>query len=222
MWEPVVINNTNYLIKFKHSSQIYLYLSNLKEIWVEQLSQSDLTNRFQELNPLFDSTQLEEGELIQYITSMLQNINDATSIILTENNHVNIELKSKFLESSIRFKLDMEKGDDVMYFNEFTLPLIQSVQYLEMRQKKLFELLEKKDKEIEEHVLENGEITRKVLVTKKFDRDNIMDVVPKDILVSVFGKSKQFFEVFSKNYGVMKFNVKKEGEPVRKKLKTVQ
>ncbi|KAK4880880.1 hypothetical protein RN001_004199 [Aquatica leii] len=222
MWEPVVINNTNYLIKFKHSSQIYLYLSNLKEIWVEQLSQSDLTNRFQELNPLFDSTQLEEGELIQYITSMLQNINDATSIILTENNHVNIELKSKFLESSIRFKLDMEKGDDVMYFNEFTLPLIQSVQYLEMRQKKLFELLEKKDKEIEEHVLENGEITRKVLVTKKFDRDNIMDVVPKDILVGVFGKSKQFFEVFSKNYGVMKFNVKKEGEPVRKKLKTVQ
>lgn len=37
---------------------------------------------------------------------------------------------------------------------------MQSVQYLEVRQKKLFDLLEKKDREIQEHQLEGGEISR--------------------------------------------------------------
>lgn len=44
--------------------------------------------------------------------------------------------------------------------------MLQSVQYLEMRERKLFELLEKKDKEIQEHELLGSQISRrKIYIT---------------------------------------------------------
>ncbi|KAF5280126.1 hypothetical protein FQR65_LT15075 [Abscondita terminalis] len=206
MWEPLVINNRNYLLKCKSGLLVEVFITNFKEIWVERLSQEDILNRFQQLNPLFDCTDLERLELVEYIVSMIKNVNGDVSISLIESDGITIEFTCKWLETEIKFFFNVEKGDENLYFNEFTLSLIQSVQYLEMRQKKLFELIEQKDKEILEHVLENGEITRKVLVTEKFERDNIMDGVPEELIINTFGKSKHFFNTFSQNYGAIKFN----------------
>ncbi|KAF5304346.1 hypothetical protein FQA39_LY09725 [Lamprigera yunnana] len=237
MWEPIVVNGVNYLLRFILNSEIKLFITNLTNIWIEELSQEDLVNRFQELNPLFDTTELATNELVERVMVMVKDIGN-TTITLMEADNLILDLKFKILESSVKFHFKLMRRNDNTYFNEFVLPMIQSVQYLEMRQKKLFQILEKKDKEIEEYELEKGTITRskyltclyylftsinlETLITNKFDRNNWMNDDPESLLVNVFGKSKEFYDIFSQKFGVIKFNspIKDEKEPLKKKLKT--
>ncbi|KAF2905520.1 hypothetical protein ILUMI_00653 [Ignelater luminosus] len=147
----------------------------------------------QELNPLFDVNSLTSTEIISRVESLITDVHLETNIFLsTEDDKITLELKRKFQEFYIKYKFCLLVGDENM-----------SVQYLEVRQKKLFDLIEKKDREIQEHQLEGGEISRRNLVTKKFDRNAILENAPEHLFVNVFGKSKVYLETFIKRFGTV-------------------
>uniref|UniRef100_A0A1Y1N569 Non-homologous end-joining factor 1 n=1 Tax=Photinus pyralis TaxID=7054 RepID=A0A1Y1N569_PHOPY len=217
MWTPVVINETNYLLKCVKESNITIYITDFLDMWSEELTPIQLVERFQNRNPLFDITRLTSDELIEQVTSL---INDCKSVLYTlskQSSGITLALKSAE-EFPLKFEFCLIQTDNSTFFYQFTLPAVQTVQYLEMRQKKLLELLEKKDKEIKEHILENGELTRQVVVTKEFDRESFMHDFPQDLLVNVFGKSKIFHDRFSEKFGVYKYSASAE-EWAKKKLK---
>lgn len=204
MWTPLVLNETNYLLKCLKEATINFYITDFKEMWHEELSPAELRNRFQELNPLFDTTLLTEDDLVERILSLISEPDPTILYTLTKQlDHVTLDIKS-MREFSIKYRFYLKLANYATFFAQFTLPLMQTVQYLEMRQKKLVDLLERKDKEIQEHVLENGELTRKAIVTKKFDRKTVADTSREELFVNVFGKSKIFYDTFSEKFGVRK------------------
>lgn len=48
----------------------------------------------------------------------------------------------------------------LQFCEEFTKPMIHTIQLLEKQQEKLCDIIEKKDNEIKRHNFENGEITK--------------------------------------------------------------
>lgn len=217
MWTPVVINETNYLLKYVKESNITIYITDFLDMWSEELTPIQFVERFQKGNPLFDITLLTKDELIEQVTSLINDCKSVLYTLLKQPPGITLALKSA-QEFPIKFKFHLIQTDDSTFFCQFTLPLVQTVQYLEMRQKKLLELLEKKDKEIQEHILENGELSRQAVVTKGFDRESFMHDFPGELLVNVFGKSKVFYDRFSEKFGVHKYSASVE-ECAKKKLK---
>lgn len=135
----------------------------------------------QECNPLCDVSLLEPADVVDQIASLGESVSAKTTVITRlkcekgSNDELLVELKSNNEEFSTCFQFALSKTSDeevracikvkpcrtllFQLFKEFTLPLVQTVQYLETQNTLLCELLEKKDREIEEHRLEGGEIT---------------------------------------------------------------
>lgn len=99
----------------------------------------------------------------------------------------------------------------------FTLNLINTIQYLELEQQRLHELLERKDKEIDEYRREYGEITRgtnieisyiidvncsisDVLKTEKFVKKDSGNCAEKELLLSIL-TNKETFPLLMNKYG---------------------
>lgn len=55
------------------------------------------------------------------------------------------------------------------YFKEVTIPLMLTIKEQENKTELLCNLLQTKDKEIEEHVMENGQISRSMYIINMFE-----------------------------------------------------
>lgn len=223
MWKPFLFENCNYLIKYRNERIIRIYLTDFRNLWMEEIVTDKLIERFKDLNPLFDISSLSSEAILSKIFVIIDELKSSTIITLSNiEPNVNLELKYKLGDFFIKCKFYFIQSDSSVYFNEFTLPLLQSVQYLEMRERKLFELLEKKDKEIQEHELLGSQISRQHLITKKFNRNEFMENNPNGLFVNVFLKSRAFLDNFAKNFGLIKYSTSKikiEGEIDSKKIK---
>ncbi|KAK9886332.1 hypothetical protein WA026_015844 [Henosepilachna vigintioctopunctata] len=82
------------------------------------------------------------------------------------------------------------------FFSEVTTPLINTIKYLEESQKKMSELLIKKDRELEEYKLEKGNITREDLATTPYVNNGSEDISNSSLMLNLFN---QFSEPFSYN-----------------------
>ncbi|KAJ8936338.1 hypothetical protein NQ314_012411 [Rhamnusium bicolor] len=77
--------------------------------------------------------------------------------------------------------------------------MIHTIHYLEQQQKILCDLIEKKDRELEEYKMEKGPISRTDLITEKFN-SNIMENTSEKLMLNVYGQSTKFWETFIKKH----------------------
>nr|XP_022919843.1 uncharacterized protein LOC111428520 [Onthophagus taurus] len=169
MWKTIQINNSLYLINWKREPVHTFLLSDLKELWSEEVETDEMHRRFNELNPLINSRS------VQYDLKFLSNaISSSTVKIQHVENRMLVDVEAVDDVYPLRFKWELNKKSNDMFFKEITLNLISSVITLEKRQDELFSLLMKKDKEKCEYVREYGEISRDFLKTVKFDKEEFI------------------------------------------------
>ncbi|KAK9886333.1 hypothetical protein WA026_015844 [Henosepilachna vigintioctopunctata] len=200
MWKTFQYNNEPYIMKLEIkenglSENILLWLSNLRILWKEELSLKDCSRRFKEMNPLLECP--EDG-LKEEIAKMINGVNDALTEINQNDESVFLRIETLLEKHNInikfKFNLSLLPGD--RFFSEVTTPLINTIKYLEESQKKMSELLIKKDRELEEYKLEKGNITREDLATTPYVNNGSEDISNSSLMLNLFN---QFSEPFSYN-----------------------
>jgi hypothetical protein len=137
------------------------------------------------------------------VSQVAQLINDISSLehveVVKTEDELQLILRSSKAEFKIEFNFNFHKSTSEVFLKEVTVPLIQTVKHLEERQNMLYNLVQKKDRELEEYKLEKGLISRDDLITEKFDESQAGNVDNKSMM-NVFGQSI-FWDNFVKRYG---------------------
>nr|CAH7752937.1 unnamed protein product [Callosobruchus chinensis] len=91
----------------------------------------------------------------------------------------------------VKLELTLALSEDEKLKEVLTIPMIQTIDFLETQQKILCNIIQKKDRELEEYRLEKGTISRSDLVTEPFDL-NLLKTSDNKLLLKTFQQSKQF------------------------------
>ncbi|CAH1973004.1 unnamed protein product [Acanthoscelides obtectus] len=128
---------------------------------------------------------------------MIDQENTDTTII---NSNRVLEMKvSSFLSQNIEYKVPVKLEfeliltEDEKFKELITIPMIQTINYLETQQKVLCSIISKKDRELEEYRLEKGVISRGDLVTEPLDL-NVLKTSSDKLLLNTFQQSKSFID----------------------------
>jgi hypothetical protein len=197
MWKSFQHNDDLYMIKLVTNQNLDFYVTDLQKIWIQNISKETLLSQFQEFNPLF------EIKVDEAVSQVAQLINDISSLehveVVKTDDELQLILRSSKAEFKIEFNFNFHKSTSEVFLKEVTVPLIQTVKHLEERQNMLYNLVQKKDRELEEYKLEKGLISRDDLITEKFDESQAGNVDNKSMM-NVFGQSI-FWDNFVKRYG---------------------
>ncbi|XP_044258172.1 non-homologous end-joining factor 1-like isoform X4 [Tribolium madens] len=198
MWKTFQHGANLYMIKVVQDTNLRLVLTDFQNIWVQEISKDDLLLQFQEANPLFD---VKVDEIVTEVTEAINSISDLTDIEISEADEgLKLLLNSIKSEYKIKFKFNFHKSSSETFLKEITVPLIQTVKHLEERQNMLMNLLQKKDRELEEYKLEKGVISRDDLITEKFDEEKLNSIDDKSMM-GVFGHNETFWNSFVSQHG---------------------
>ncbi|XP_044763664.1 uncharacterized protein LOC123320410 [Coccinella septempunctata] len=187
MWKSFEIKGKNFIFKVKsEENSLTVTLSDLKCIWSEKITSSDILSRFKEMNPLFESNE----NIKDTVTSMISNIDNALEVNTESEDdtlilRVKTQLEKKYM-IGFRFILTKLPGED--FFSKITLPMVQTILNLEQAQCDLHNILEKKDRELQEYKLEKGEISREDLKTKPFI-SNVRNEKSDGLMLNLFKKN---------------------------------
>ncbi|KAI4460027.1 non-ous end-joining factor 1 [Holotrichia oblita] len=207
MWKSFQFENDVYLIKFTSDSTHTFYLTDLQSLWMEELDDDEMQERFQSQNRFcIDANVAEE------IKTLINSASSDTVQITKNDTVISMEINVKVDDFPLKFywKLDVQSSDEL--FRIFTLSLINTIQYLELEQGRLHEILGKKDREIEEYKKEYGEISRDVLKTEKFVKKDGVDTTGSELLLDML-TNKDIFPQLMNKYGT---------EAVKKKSKSLE
>nr|CAI5832042.1 unnamed protein product [Callosobruchus analis] len=91
----------------------------------------------------------------------------------------------------MNLKLTFTLSEDDKLMELLTIPMVQTIDFLETQQKVLCNIIQKKDRELTEYRLEKGVITRSDLVTEPFDI-TLLKTSDDKLLLNTFKQSKQF------------------------------
>ncbi|RZB39773.1 uncharacterized protein BDFB_006774 [Asbolus verrucosus] len=197
MWKTFQNDDQLYMIRIREGENLEIYLSDLINIWIQNISKESTLKHFQEANPLFD---IKVDEVVAEVIDLVNNISDLSTEISNSNEALQLILKSQKSEFKIEFRFNFEKASSDAFLKEITVPLIQTVKHLEDQQKMLCNLIHRKDRELEEYKLEKGEISRDDLITDKFD-ESLVNKIDDRTMMNVFGSSKSFWNSFVEQHG---------------------
>ncbi|KAK9744636.1 XLF-Cernunnos, XRcc4-like factor, NHEJ component [Popillia japonica] len=207
MWKSFQCGNDVFLIKFTSDTTHTFYLTDLQSLWMEELDDNEMQERFQSQNRFcIDANVAEE------IKTLIDNASSDTVHITKTDTVINMEINVKIDDFPLKFfwELDVQSSDEL--FRIFTLSLINTIQYLELEQGRLHEIIGKKDREIEEYKKEYGEISRDVLKTEKFVKKDGVDTAGSELLLDML-TNKEIFPQLMNKYGT---------EAVKKKSKSLE
>ncbi|CAH0552694.1 unnamed protein product [Brassicogethes aeneus] len=235
MWKTFSWQDEVFMVNMENvEDQMHTSVTNLKTIWFKIFTIEEMSKKFIECNPRIEKT--DDKKLLDLILKLLNNLETSTieCKYLKESLSLTIETKLSDVDINYKFEFILDIGDNKMvscflHNNKFhfcvkftekvTYPMITTIKYLEDQNKLITNLLEKKDREIEEYKIEYGNISRHDLVTEKytpFNNDN------QKILLNTFGQSKKFWTNFINKctHSNIEVNeIKTEPEPKKKKLK---
>ncbi|XP_044258170.1 uncharacterized protein LOC123007145 isoform X2 [Tribolium madens] len=218
MWKTFQHGANLYMIKVVQDTNLRLVLTDFQNIWVQEISKDDLLLQFQEANPLFD---VKVDEIVTEVTEAINSISDLTDIEISEADEgLKLLLNSIKSEYKIKFKFNFHKSSSETFLKEITVPLIQTVKHLEERQNMLMNLLQKKDRELEEYKLEKGVISRDDLITEKFDEEKLNSIDDKSMM-GVFGHNETFWNSFVSQHGNIEATIEENFSPSVKLLMDV-
>ncbi|XP_071444192.1 non-homologous end-joining factor 1-like [Hetaerina americana] len=168
MWNTVRVKSEDCVLKITESGGIYeFFLSNLKCIWKNKLTEREILDIIHELNPNMEATPLV---LVNKAIASLSERNSGDEIDYKEE-PCGIVLNSVVSIGGFPFKFDLKLNlvRSENFYLECTLPLVLMVQTLKEREEKLIGVIKLKDKEIEDYRLGGAQLSHKILKTKQFD-----------------------------------------------------
>ncbi|KAJ9591395.1 hypothetical protein L9F63_002001 [Diploptera punctata] len=167
MWKQLKIQNDVFLIRNVNSNGKYtIFISNLIKIWAEELTIDNFYQRCKKLNPLMEG---EQETLTEWILSLLNSDSIANIKLMECDDSQVLEIRSKLSGVPFVFKFYLDPVSSEMFYEEMTLPLIFMIQQLQSQKNKLFDLLKKKDVEINEYKMEGAQLSRKNIETAAFN-----------------------------------------------------
>ncbi|RZF46698.1 hypothetical protein LSTR_LSTR002561 [Laodelphax striatellus] len=174
MWKQFILNKKLYLLRNSNDNgRFQIFITDLLSLWTEDLSEEELLQRCKDMNPLHEAS---SEILIQRINELVELNSSEVKTTLTENKNEQLELGvSSYLKGVIfKIKFLLSLGSPEMFFKQMTSPLIRMVEELQERQNKLFDLLNKKDIEIDEYKMGGMKITRKNIETTPFCKEEFL------------------------------------------------
>ncbi|CAH1155238.1 unnamed protein product [Phaedon cochleariae] len=210
MWKPFRSNDgNNFMVKWnKNDQEFTFFVTNLKQIWTSVCSIESIVVKYQQLNPLFD---LKLEEAVTQVLNIFEDINQAEVKVTIDGSTLILKIEMNLTGSEAsniktNFEIEFVKAETEKFTEMITIAMIQTINFLETQQKMLCNLLEKKDREIEEYQMEKGLISRSDLVTGKFDPHSLISSSQK-LILNVFGNSKSFMDSIDNEYGEAQENV---------------
>lgn len=182
MWRSVrTTEEKSYVLKREAIGPhgVKLVASDMIHVWVKEITNENLLNTFQELNPLLEEFTPEN--IWTYVDNHLESgeKDNESSCYLhlceTENhNSLHFKFFKKLDGLSLRLDILLLKENSTSLYNEVTSPLLTLVNCLLAQQERLFYLLEKKDLEISQYKLEGAILSRRNIQTEIFNKDNFL------------------------------------------------
>ncbi|XP_050293468.1 uncharacterized protein LOC126734001 isoform X3 [Anthonomus grandis grandis] len=170
MWKPFVDGNVLYLLQFKKVDGTFSFLvTNFSLFWKCDLTDDELVSNFKVKNPLIDAT---PDQIISNFLAILENfknlvictekIDDKLQVIFEKNCDNNRAFEQKLTYTIALQKLRERDTSEDNLKQEFMVSSLKTIYLLEKQKQMLVNLVEKKDRELEEYRMEKGEISRKV------------------------------------------------------------
>ncbi|XP_063981750.1 non-homologous end-joining factor 1-like isoform X2 [Diachasmimorpha longicaudata] len=150
-----------------------ILLTNLIELWTEDVSRDEVVDKCQSLNPLLS---IEDVDIDEIIAGILNNIPQ----LAVEITKTKIKLETTVEGGVFRYEIDLVKSTPQELWQEVTMPLCLSVGELRRQKEMLVREIKRKDEEIMEYRATGGELIRKHIQTKPFDEDSIKGDIPVD------------------------------------------
>ncbi|XP_050293467.1 uncharacterized protein LOC126734001 isoform X2 [Anthonomus grandis grandis] len=207
MWKPFVDGNVLYLLQFKKVDGTFSFLvTNFSLFWKCDLTDDELVSNFKVKNPLIDAT---PDQIISNFLAILENfknlvictekIDDKLQVIFEKNCDNNRAFEQKLTYTIALQKL---RERDTSEDNEFMVSSLKTIYLLEKQKQMLVNLVEKKDRELEEYRMEKGEISRSDLKTEKFNPQSLQ-VNNNNFLLNIFTNEQHemFWKQFTQNHG---------------------
>ncbi|XP_060526064.1 uncharacterized protein LOC132701842 isoform X2 [Cylas formicarius] len=171
MWRPFQSSGTLYVTRIKEGNdQLHIALTNFMVLWENIFTTKQLERGFKQCNPVIEASMLA---IKNNALDLLYNIRECEVLIEKRGEDVELQIKRELSEQikseQLVFKYILQKKEEALFKDYITVPLIQTVFYLETQQRTLLSAIERKDRELEEHRMEKGEISRNDLKTEKFD-----------------------------------------------------
>ncbi|VEN48738.1 unnamed protein product [Callosobruchus maculatus] len=194
MWKPFATADSAYLLRYSSNQDtIEILLSNLKYLWTGNFTKQYLFEMFKKLNPL-----LEVDDVSSQVIQILDRIdNTEIKINIVDSNKV-LEMKvfsnlsqDADYEVPVNVELTLTLSENDKLTEVLTIPMVQTINFLETQQKVLCNIIQKKDRELTEYQLEKGVISRNDLVTEPFDF-NLLKTSDDRLLLNTFQQSTQF------------------------------
>lgn len=216
MWKTLVFEGNYYLFKvISANEEVTIYISDLQSIWRKQTSNEHLQQIFKQTNTLLD----HEAPSVHNIYLLMLNEKNLENLTFdADSNECSLKFKYFIDELPVKLNIKLQKQAGTDYLNQITIPLVQTVQYLEFKQKKLETLLCQKDKELSEYKFEYGKISRKILNTEKYEADREMKT---NLVLKVFSEDNDFNRLFAEKHGDIQQlfpEIKEEKKPEKRKL----
>ncbi|XP_067013049.1 non-homologous end-joining factor 1 [Anabrus simplex] len=185
MWKEISVDSERYLVKYaRQNTTCIIHLTNLVNIWAEEVATSSLIQRCKDQNPLIEA---DDESLIQHLFSLLEDRKeDITFRSNLKDGDRTLELKKRLAGVPFYFTFNLKLMSPEVLFQEVTKPLLLLVRQLFTSQNTLCELLEAKDAEIAEYKVEGAQLKRRKLETQQFKRDEFIgsSVVPTSMIFS--------------------------------------
>ncbi|XP_055912283.1 non-homologous end-joining factor 1-like [Eupeodes corollae] len=166
MWHAIKTTEENYF--FKCSSQeensITYYLYDLKEVWSEKCSITEIIQRSKNLNKriCYDS---------ETVVATLRSGKPSSVSIESTDYGRNVILKYHIMERPFNFEWNLTPLHADEFQKLITNPLFLSIHYLAEQIKELKKIINKKDVEIKQYIAEGAVLQRKTVATEEFNEE---------------------------------------------------
>ncbi|XP_014226054.1 uncharacterized protein LOC106651877 [Trichogramma pretiosum] len=187
-YQALNISGSKFLIGVcKKNGSRNIILTNLKDFYEENISKETIVSRCQDLNPAFEEYNVEE-----IVDNLLLDIPKyATTCSLDQ-----IELESKIDDARFWFHINLKKCNP-QKFNESLLEIFFTSFYeLYNRYNQLTNIVNQKDREIEEYKAEGIKLLRSSMITEKFSKEVFETKLKND---KPLDKINVFLEVMNYN-----------------------
>ncbi|WAR05565.1 NHEJ1-like protein [Mya arenaria] len=174
-WQPLKVDGTVYLIKYKFSTDAYeILVTDFTHFWYEELSQNALKKRVKKLNPGIEAPLTR---ILDQIKSCLDKTQEdaKTSLKLSykpdsESGECSVAMAIESTLAGMPFTWSFlcRPAETRMGSEHLVVPLLAMVCELSRRQQELTKVVQSKDREIEDLKAQGAKPSRKHIETPKF------------------------------------------------------
>ncbi|XP_075213219.1 non-homologous end-joining factor 1-like [Lycorma delicatula] len=174
MWKRIMIDDKDFIIRTSVTENKYdILLSDFSKVWSEILTEEQILERCKEMNPLYEA---EPVILIKRIFELIDPKQlQIKKELLKTGNQLTLNFISYLKGIIFKFQFILTLTTPEKLCQHLTFPLIQMIEELQAREKMLFNLLAKKDAEINEYKMEGAKISRQSVITEPFNEQKFLE-----------------------------------------------